>query len=102
MEENTISICEFIAIAHVKESTIKKNAARIPGLEYSRGRFKILKGTRYPGDFHRYKLKDSAERRYVLLKAISEYKYINHQMLRLHKEQFDCYVERTIECRTYL
>lgn len=84
-----VSIEEFASISHVNKNTVKRNAKRIPGLKYENGTFTILKGTRYPGDFHRYKMKNSAEKRYVLLKAISEYKYIDHTTLRLYKEQFD-------------
>ncbi len=85
---DTIDVMEFAQIANVKISTIKKNAKRIPGLSYKNGTFEILKGTRYPGDFHRYKMKDTAQKRYILLKAISENKYIDHLKLHLYEEQF--------------
>ena len=88
MEENRISINEFLNVAGVKLNTVKKNSGRIPGLKYENSEFDILKGTRYPGDFHRYKLTNSADRRYVLLKAISEYKYIDGSALRIYQEQF--------------
>lgn len=89
MKEDKISIDEFLTIAGVKLSTVKRKSKEIPGLIYENGEFDILKGTRYPGDFHRYKLRNSAERRYVLLKAISEYKYIDHSKLRVYQEQFE-------------
>ena len=44
----------------------------MPGLKYENDEFDILKGTRHPGEFHRYKMINSADRRYVLLKVISE------------------------------
>ena len=40
--------------------------------KYENDEFDILKGTRHPGEFHRYKMINSADRRYVLLKVISE------------------------------
>ena len=65
MEGHKVSIGEFLNIAGVKLNTVKKNAEKIPGLKYENGDFDILSGTRYPGDFHRYKLENSADRRYV-------------------------------------
>lgn len=85
---DTIAIEEFVNIAGVKEATIMKKKNSIPGLKYQDGKFTILRGTRYPCDVHRYKLNDSADRRYILLKMISEYKYISHVELRLYHEQF--------------
>lgn len=96
MDENKISIDEFLNIAGVKLSTVKRNSGKIPGLKYENGEFNILKGTRYPGDFHRYKLTNSAERRYVLLKAISEYKYIDCSVLRIYQEQFVTLLEELL------
>ena len=83
-----ISIEEFVNIAGVKEATIRKKKNSIPGLKCENGKFTILSGTRYPCDVHRYKLNNSADRRYILLKMISEYKYISHIALRLYHEQF--------------
>ena len=71
-----ISIAEFSSIAGVSEDTIKKKFKSIPGIVFEKGEYKVLIGTRYPCDIHRYKIKDSADKRYVLLKMISEYKYI--------------------------
>lgn len=84
-----ISIEEFVKMAGVQEATIRKRKSDIPGLKYEDGKYTILSGTRYPCDLHRYKLKNSADRRYVLLKMISEYKYISHVELRLYEKQFN-------------
>ena len=83
-----ISINEFSIISGVKESTIKRNKNKIPGLSYAEGEYQIIDGTRYPCDIHRYKIKDSADKRYLLLKTISEYKYISHLDLGLYQPQF--------------
>lgn len=88
MNKDKVTIDEFLAIAGVTKKTVIKNSAKIPGLTYENGTFDILKGTRYPGDYHRYRLKNSAEKRYVLLKAISDYKYIDYLKLKVYQEQF--------------
>ena len=88
MEKQYIPFDEFVNIAGVKERTIKKRRGDIPGLTYENNQFLVLRGTRYPCDLHRYKINDSADRRYVLLKTISEYKYISHTDLHVYQEQF--------------
>lgn len=88
MEEQYITFDEFVSIAGVGEKTIKKRQKDIPGLVYEDNQFTVLSGTRYPCDLHRYKINNSADRRYVLLKTISEYKYISHVDLRVYHEQF--------------
>ncbi len=88
MEEQYIPFDEFVSIAGVREKTIKKRKKDIPGLIYENNQFTVLSGTRYPCDLHRYKMNNSADRRYILLKTISEYKYISHVHLRLYYEQF--------------
>lgn len=89
MDKTRVSIEDFLQIAGVKISTVKKNKDKIPGLTYANGKFDIIKGTRYPIDIHRYKMENSADRRYLLLLAISQYKYIDHLKLRVYPEQFD-------------
>ena len=86
--ESKTTIQEVLKTACVNEATVKKNKDKVPGLTYAEGVYDIVEGTRYPCDYHRYKMKDSADRRYLLLKAISEYKYINHDSLKVYQEQF--------------
>ncbi len=88
MDRNKISIDDFLIIANVKLSTVRKNKEKIPGLKLINGNYDILKGTRYPADFHRYKIKNSEDRRFLLLKAISEFKYVDNFTLHLYQEQF--------------
>ena len=45
MDKEKITIEIFLKIASVKESTIKKNRDKIPGLTYTNGTYDILKGT---------------------------------------------------------
>ncbi|PID82185.1 MAG: hypothetical protein CSB16_02580 [Clostridiales bacterium] len=88
MKNNYISIEEFTNMYNIKASTVKRRKDDIPGLKYENGEFYILEGTRYPSRDN-YKLENAADRRYVLLKAISEYRYIDHVKLKLYKQQFD-------------
>lgn len=87
MNVNTISIEEFLEIAGVKLETVKKHKDEIPGLLYSDGYIRIIEGTRYPC-FYKDKIENFADRRYLLLRAISENKYIDHQKLRVYPAQF--------------
>lgn len=83
-----ISLTEFASIVGVKEATIKRKFKSIPGVIFEKGEYKVLTGTRYPCDIHRYRIKDSADKRYVLLKMISEYKYITCNDIKLYSDQF--------------
>lgn len=79
---------EFVHNSNVKESTIKKKYQSIPGITKTDNGYTVVSGTRYPCDLHRYKLRDSYDRRYALLKSISQYKYITHWDLRIEHQQF--------------
>lgn len=83
-----ITFEEFVNNSGVKESTIKRKYKQIPGITKTDDGFQVISGTRYPCDLHRYKLRDSYEKRYVLLKCISKYKYVTHTNLRLEYDQF--------------
>lgn len=80
---------EFVNNSNVKEVTIKKNYKRIPGLSKTQKGFTVISGTRYPYNLRNAKLKDSSSKRYVLLKAISNYRYISHKELKLEQKQFE-------------
>ncbi len=97
MDETRISIDDFLQIAKVKLNTVKKNKDKIPGLSYANGKFDIVKGTRYPIDVHRHKINDSADRRYLLLLAISQYKYIDHLKLGVYQEQFEALLKELLD-----
>lgn len=83
-----MSIAEFLNIYGIKETTVKKRINDIPGLEYCNGEYRIIEGTRYPYNIGRSKLKDQEDKIYILLKATSENKYIDHNKLKLQKRQF--------------
>lgn len=84
-----ISFNEFVNNTRLAESTIKKRYKEIPGITKTKDGFQVVSGTRYPCDFHRYKFKNSGDRRYALLKAISQYRYVTHKDLRIEHKQFE-------------
>lgn len=84
-----ISFEDFVNNSGVQASTIKRKYKKIPGIIKTDTGFKVLSGTRYPCDLHRYGLKNTSEKRYVLLKTISENKYISHTDLRVEQGQFE-------------
>ena len=73
-----ISMEKFAKKVGVKEETVKKRYQEIPGITKEGNTFSILSGTRYPCDKRRIKPKDSGDRRYLLLRTISDYRYISH------------------------
>ena len=87
MNNKYVSLEEFEKISGVKIQTIKKRASEIPGLELKNNR--VLKGTRYPFPIGKYKAKDLLGKRYVLLKAISQNRYVDNISLNLYEEQFE-------------
>lgn len=88
--EKYISFEEFVRNSGVSERTVRKRYREIPGIELTdSGEFRVLSGTRYPFNMRNCKLEDSADRRYILLKAISQYKYISYDKLKIQKEQFE-------------
>ena len=84
-----IEFDEFVNNSGFKESTIKRNYKRIPGLQKTKNGYRVVSGTRYPYNLGNTKIEDSASKRYVLLKAISNYKYISHKELRVEHHQFE-------------
>ena len=92
-ETRYVDIETFLMIARKSESTIYHRRKEIPGLSYEDGTYTILEGTRYPCDLHRYKIEDSGDRRYVLLKTISANQYICAQDLGLYQKQFENLLE---------
>ena len=88
-----VDIETFLPVAGKSETTIYRRRKEIPGLLYEDGTYIILEGTRYPCDLHRYKIEDSGDRRYVLLKTISANQYICAQDLGLYQKQFESLLE---------
>lgn len=83
-----ISFEEFVHNSGMKKRTVLKRYKDIPGITKKNDGFLVLSGTRYPCDLHRYGLKNSGEKRFALLKAISEYRYVCHMDLKVEQRQF--------------
>ena len=98
-KEKYISFEEFVLNVGLKRETIIKNYKKIPGIKKTDSGFIVLSGTRYPCDLHRYKLKTSGEKKYVLLKTISQYKYISHKELRIEKPQFESMLKELLSAQ---
>ena len=94
-----ISMEEFAKKVGVKEETVKKRYQEIPGITKQGNTFIILSGTRYPCDKRRIKPKDSGDRRYLLLRTISDYRYISHEHLMLEEKQFDDMLAEFLQAR---
>lgn len=94
-----ISMEEFAKKVGVKEETVKKRYQEIPGITKEGNTFIILSGTRYPCDKRRIKPKDSGDRRYLLLRTISDYRYISHEHLMLEEKQFDDMLAEFLQAR---
>ena len=94
-----ISMEEFAKKVGVKEETVKKRYQEIPGITKEGSSFTILSGTRYPCDKRRIKPKDSGDRRYLLLRTISDYRYISHEHLMLEEKQFDDMLAEFLQAR---
>ena len=92
-----ISMEEFAKKVGVKEETVKKRYQEIPGITKEGNTFTILSGTRYPCDKRRIKPKDSGDRRYLLLRTISDYRYISHEHLMLEEKQFNDMLEEFLK-----
>lgn len=93
----TISIEEFAQQCGYKPETIKRNYKEIPGITKEGSNYVIEYGTRYPFSIKVHKIKNSAEKRYAVLKAISEYKYIDSQMLSVPEESFEFIINDLVE-----
>jgi hypothetical protein len=85
-----ITFEEFVNNAKVKTQTVIRRYKDIPGIEKTDKGFIVLSGTRYPCDKRVLKgAKTHEDKRYYLLKTISEYRYISEKELGLERVQFD-------------
>lgn len=89
MKQNYIELDEFLRICNIKKPTFLRRYKDIPGVEEKDGSFKILEGTRFPYNMRGNKLQTTDEKRYVLLKAINENKYIDNVMLKVFQKEFE-------------
>jgi hypothetical protein len=72
----------------IAELTVKRNWKQIPGGANVNDEISFWPGSRYPFNIGLHKLETYADKNFVLLKAISQYRYISHRELGLEKAQF--------------
>lgn len=95
-----ITLEEFQHNSGMAISTIKKNIAKIPGIEkIGKDNYRVLRGTRYPANLRRFKSNNFGKKRYQLLKAIYENKYIDEKMLMCDKTQFEDFINELLEAK---
>lgn len=89
-----ISLEDFSKICGISIKQIKKRYQEIPGIIYIDNSFKVLIGTKYPYSMRGIKKQslDKNNRKYNILKAVSQSKYIDGKMLGLYDYQFSEYV----------
>lgn len=93
MDKDYIELSQFAKKVKRSESTIKRRCAEMPIIKKENNKFLVLKGTRYPLKIRSYKqITDDFDRRRILLKAISEEKYIDCDMLGVYQEIFENYL----------
>lgn len=95
--DNYITLEEFSNMVDIKETTIKKNYKKIPGIEIIDGEYYVLKGTRYPGKVNMYKIETLIDKEYVMLKLTSQFKYIDHKMLKIYQNDFNNMTNSLVE-----
>lgn len=85
---STIPLDQFAHNCGKPIETIQRNYQKIPDKTKTNNRFVVLSGTRYPFSLGNYKIDTSAEKRRVMLIAISRYEYIDCYKLRIEHRQF--------------
>jgi hypothetical protein len=93
-----ITLDEFSKLCGISCNTIKRKYKEIPGIEKVETEYRVQKGTRYPCSIRRYKIPDSSAKRYVLLKSISENKYISAVDLQLYDKSFSIMLDELKNC----
>lgn len=87
--ETYIELSEFAEMVKKKPETILKRKNDIPVIKKFGTEWYALTGTRYPCKVKSFKIKCGLDRRYVLLKAIDDYKYVNSKMLGIFPNEFN-------------
>lgn len=84
-----ITLKEFSVISKITEKQILKRRKEIPVIIKQDGEYLVLRGARYPMPINRYKIRNDSQRRFILLKAISQTKYVDSKMLGIYQEEFE-------------
>lgn len=87
--QQLFSIEDFARNSRVSVNRVKKRYKEIPGITKVGNTYKVEYGSRYPFPIGRYSCKTSIEKRYAVLRAIMNYKYIDNKMLGIPAESFE-------------
>lgn len=90
-----MTVEELSNICNVKCETIQRNISSIPGYRYEDG--SIPNGSRWKYNIRNSKLRNTNDRRYHLLKATDEYKFIDHNMLRMSRDSFNTMIDELVQ-----
>lgn len=91
--ERYIPIDEYIKTTNIKKNTIIKNRKYIKKVLEIRNQYLILEGARYPYRIKCLSVKNAEDARYYTLKAMSEFRYIDNEILGISQCSFDFIVE---------
>ncbi len=87
-----IDIKAFAKRYGLSEKTVRKRIDDIKGVITKERETFIIDSSRYPYNMRGNKVKSRDDKIYVLLKATSEFYYIDEEMLRISKTSFDTMV----------
>lgn len=88
---------ELSRLAGVKEETVIRRLSDIRGWKKVDGDIIFLKGTRYPYEKNRVKLKDTLDKYYAILKATNRNRYIDHNYLNVTEDVFSLMTEELVK-----
>ena len=99
--ESTIDKSELIEFANrcnKKPATVEKRFRNgdIPGIQIINNRFKIMEGTRYPYDMRGKETNNASKKRFYLIDAIFNRKYIDAIMLGVEQQEFNQYIQENM------
>ncbi|MCD7881227.1 MAG: carotenoid oxygenase family protein [Clostridiales bacterium] len=91
-----MTIKELSEKCNISEQQIQKRWKDIPGITKEKGELHIPTGTRYPFDAHRYRFTNIRKRRDALLKATYKNRFVDCEMLKMEKPEFDSMVDELV------
>ena len=94
---NTVSIEEFANRYRLSVNTVKKNFEMIKGAYISNGEYIIPDSCRYPFFPKNMNLKTRNDKKYAIIKATHEYKYIDNTIVGISKNSFLLIVKELLE-----
>ncbi len=91
-----VSIDTFAKRYGLKSNTVKKNIDKVVGAYYKDGVYYIPDSCRYPYNLKNIKFKSRNDRKYVILRATSENKFVDNNTVGVSKKSFDLMIGELI------